>query len=136
MENRPSIYYPGNTVIAPHPGRKRREKVINADKRPEFEAKDPNSEHKVCATSKCVWCGFNPGQYFITCARCGNCQYCGMVDSVDPYRCYLCGNFLPEDGRTAVVKIRGDFVNNVIAKNSHKGYGKKRGNATIKSVKL
>lgn len=113
MENRPSIHYPGNTVIAPHPGRKRRSKVLDAEKLPAFEAKDPNPEHKVCVTSKCVWCGFNPGQYFITCARCGNCQYCGMVDKVDPYRCYLCGNYMPEELRTEVGKIRPTSEKNV-----------------------
>lgn len=128
MENRPSIYYPGNTVIAPHPGRKRREKVINPDKQPEFEAKDPKPEHKVCATAKCVWCGYSAdGQYFITCPRCRNCQYCGMVDMVDPNRCYLCGNYLPEDARTAVAKLRPISVNNVIEKRRHRGYGKSRG---------
>jgi hypothetical protein len=105
MENGLSIYYPGNTVIAPNPGRKRREKVINPDKVPDFEGKVMQPSPKVCAVTKCVWCGGTAGgQYFITCSRCSNCQYCGMIDSVDPYRCFICGNYLPEELRTPVVK--------------------------------
>lgn len=105
MENGLSLYYPGNTVIAPKPGRKRQDKVINPDKVPEFEGKIMTLMHKVCAVSVCVWCGHSPGQYFITCSHCSNCQYCGLMDSVDPYRCYLCGNFLPPEARTLLVKL-------------------------------
>lgn len=118
MENGLSLYYPGNTVKAPNPGRKRRAKVLDPTKLPAFEAKDPKPEHKVCVVSKCVWCGYNPSQWFITCPRCQNCQYCGLMDDVDPYRCYLCGNYLPEDARTSLDTIKGDFVNNVIENNS------------------
>jgi hypothetical protein len=137
MENGPSLHYNRNTLNTPHPGAKRLRKNRREQHTIEFDGKIPqNREHKVVAVSRCVWCSFTAQQYFITCPICKNCQYCGMVDNVDPYRCFLCGNYLPEELRTAPVKISGDFVNNVIAKTSHKGYGKKRGNATIKSVKL
>lgn len=132
METRPSLYYPGNTVIAPHPGRKRKEKVTDPEKLPEFEGKnmDDNS-HKVCAVSRCVWCGYQTDQYFINCPHCNNCQYCGMVDMRDPYRCYLCGNYLPEDERTHVKKILPEQANKVTEKVRGKGYNKPGSNATI-----
>lgn len=60
---------------------------------------------KVCAVKKCVWCGYATDQYFITCPHCLNCQYCGLMDNVDPYQCFLCGNYLPESERTELVKI-------------------------------
>lgn len=111
MENGLSIYYPGNTVIAPNPGRKRREKVINPDKQPDFEAKLMDAQHKVCAVSKCVWCGATAGgQWFITCPNCQNCQYCGMVDNVDPHRCFICGNYLPDEARTEPVKYNAAML--------------------------
>lgn len=87
--------------------------------------------HKVCVVSKCVWCGYNPGQWFITCSACGNCQYCGMLDNVDPYRCFLCGNFMPEDARTENVRIRPSDANNITERPKPKGYNKGGSNATI-----
>lgn len=131
MENRLNIYYPGNTVKPPNPGRKRRAKVIDPDKLPAFEGKVMDIVDKVCAVSKCVWCGYGTDQYFITCPRCSNCQYCGLMDNVDAYRCYLCGNSLPEDARTTTVKITPDNVINITDKARRKGYCKDRGNATI-----
>lgn len=115
MENGFSLHYPGNTVVnVPRPGRKRLAKTLDPAEPIPFEGKVfANHTPKVCAVSKCVWCGHNPGQYFITCARCGNCQYCGMVDNVDPYSCFLCGNYLPEEARTSLVKIRPGGKNDV-----------------------
>lgn len=105
MENGLSLHYPGNTVKdVPKPGRKRLAKTMTGGEPIPFEYKIMTIEAKVCAVSVCVWCGHSPGQYFITCGRCQNCQYCGLMDKVDPYQCYLCGNYLPEDARTVLVK--------------------------------
>lgn len=107
MENRPSVHYPGNTVAdVPHPGKKRRAKYMDTPNGVVyFEGKNMGDRSdKVCAVTVCVWCNHNAGQYFITCGRCRNCQYCGMVDNVDPYRCYLCGNYLPDELKPEVVK--------------------------------
>lgn len=103
METRPNLYYPGNTVIAPHPGRKRLKKTLDVPGGyipHEGRVFTPEERtDKVCAVSKCVWCGYRTDQYFITCPKCENCQYCGYRDMVDPYRCFLCGNYLPLEGQ-------------------------------------
>lgn len=105
MENGLSIHYPGNTVTdVPRPGRKRLAKTLDPVNPIPFEGKIMEIVPKVCAVSVCVWCGHSPGQYFITCSQCGNCQYCGLMDNVDPYRCFLCGNYLPLEDRTELVK--------------------------------
>jgi hypothetical protein len=107
MEDRVDIYYPGNTVIPPHPGVKRRNKVVGDGlERYTFTGKImTNQTPKVCAASRCVWCGHKTDHYFITCQNCGNCQYCGMMDNVDPYQCFLCGNYLPIEARSEQVEI-------------------------------
>jgi hypothetical protein len=71
----------------------------------EFEGRIMELVEKVCATSKCVWCAYRTDQYFITCPMCRNCQYCGYVDEVDPYRCFICGNYLPEEAQTPITQI-------------------------------
>lgn len=102
MEDGPDIYFSGNTVIPPSPGRKRRAKTLDPPGGYAFfQGRIPqNQEHKICATKKCIWCGLHLDQFFISCPNCHNCQWCGMIDYVDPYRCFLCGNFLPDELRT------------------------------------
>lgn len=104
MESRPSLYYPGNTVITPHPGKKRRAKVLDVAAPIEFEGRVMQQVDKVCAVTSCVWCGHQSDHYFITCPSCKNCQYCGYMDSVDPYRCFICGNHLPPEAQPELVK--------------------------------
>lgn len=117
METRPNLYYPGNTVIAPHPGRKRKAKVVDVPggyiphEGRLFTVEQRND--KVCATSRCVWCGYRTDQYFITCPKCENCQYCGYRDLSDAYRCFICGNYLPDELQTKVAKIRPAPKNSV-----------------------
>lgn len=97
MENRRPLYYDGNTVKPPHPGRKelwRRERIgtgnlVPVDKTPQ------NTELKVCATLVCVWCDEHFDNYRVVCSKCANCQYCGLRAS-DFYACHICGNHWPE----------------------------------------
>jgi len=140
MENGLSLHYNGNTVSLPRPGRKRLNKNMN--NRPQhtitFEGKTPQDRSaKVCAVSRCVWCSFTAQQYFITCPICKNCQYCGMVDNVDAYQCFLCGNYLPEELRTVSEKIHVEHkgkVNKLTDSERGHGYNKNSKNVTIKSV--
>lgn len=136
MENGPSLHYNRNTVKLPHPGKKRLRKNRKAQSAIHFEGKMPqNREHKVAVVKRCVWCSFTSlDQWFITCPICKNCQYCGMVDLVDPYRCYLCGNFLPERLRVKNTKLRAHKVNNITDRRRRKDYDKDGSSATIESV--
>lgn len=112
MESRPSIHYPGNTVVdVPKPGRKRLALTLDNPKPLDFEGSVMQPVDKVCAVSVCVWCGYAADHYFITCASCKNCQYCGYIDAVDPYRCFICGNHLPVEAQTELVKYNADSEN-------------------------
>lgn len=109
MENRPSIHYPGNTVKGvPNPGRKRLALTFNNPDPIPFEGRVMQGADKICAVKVCVWCKFATDQYFITCPQCKNCQHCGYMDAVDPYRCFICGNYLPESEQPEVVKYNAD----------------------------
>ena len=135
MENGLSLHYNRNTLNTPHPGKKRLRKNRRDQASIKFDGKTPqNREHKVVAVSRCVWCSFTAQQYFITCPICRNCQYCGMVDNVDQYRCYLCGNYLPEELRTKPVRINAVSENKVTDTRRGKGYAKNGSSATIESV--
>jgi len=138
MENGPSLHYNRNTVNLPHPGKKRLAKNRKPQHAIAFEGKDmAEREHKIAASRRCVWCSFTDSQYFITCPICKNCQYCGMVDNVDVYRCYLCGNYLPEELRTVSEKIHVEHkgkVNKLTDSERGHGYNKNSKNVTIKSV--
>lgn len=135
MENGPSLHYNGNTLNTPHPGRKRLAKNRKDQAAIKFDGKTPQDrDHKVVAVRRCVWCSFTAQQYFITCPICRNCQYCGMVDNVDAYRCYLCGNYLPEELRNENHKITPGNENKVTVRRPVRGYTEKGSNATIKTV--
>lgn len=135
MENGPSLHYNGNTLNTPHPGRKRLAKNRKDQSAIYFEGKTPqNRDHKVVAVRRCVWCSFTAQQYFITCPICRNCQYCGMVDNVDSYRCYLCGNYLPKRLRTVTKRINAKIANNVTDRKRPRTYNKIGSNVTIESV--
>lgn len=98
METGRSIYYAGNTVAAPQPGRDnlRRRSGHLKDIAINDEVKPMTVEEKVCATSQCVWCGTEFEQESIRCRVCGNCQYCGMF-CVNASYCIQCGNKLPDE---------------------------------------
>ena len=103
MENRRTIHYTGNTVIAPHPSRKNLERrhagncLKEITNRPD-ELKLMTQERKVCATLQCIWCATSFEEYSIRCRVCGNCQYCGMFCE-NPNECNHCANVLPEEFR-------------------------------------
>lgn len=107
MENRTSVHYRGNTLKAPNPGRKRKNKVFGRKRETYvFTARLPqDTSDKIVATKVCVWCEYKADHYFITCNNCNNCQYCGNVDHVDAYRCFICGNYLPDELRNEPVRI-------------------------------
>lgn len=93
MENRLHLYYPGNTVKAPHPGRKRKRKISRQPKeRPLYMTKALPHVKKTVATSKCVWCDYPFGQYMVVCLHCFNCQYCGFLSKGNMGHCMNCDN--------------------------------------------
>lgn len=97
MESRPDLYYEGNTVIPPHPGRKRKMRTMNQEGYV-HENKTMPFVPKVCATSSCLWCNKNfGGRYMVVCLACRNCQYCGLLSPTSLKACRLCGNSLPEE---------------------------------------
>ena len=99
MEDRRTIYYRGNSVIAPHPGlknRRRRNQMPLKETTLDKELSVTTVEPKVCATSQCVWCDVKFEKYEIRCRVCGNCQYCGRF-CPDRRGCRLCGNQLPDE---------------------------------------
>lgn len=104
MENRRTIHYAGNTVVAPHPSRKNLQKrhagnrLKDVTNQPEENQKMMTVEQKVCATLECIWCATAFEEYSIRCRVCGNCQYCGMF-CPNPNECFHCGNELPEQYR-------------------------------------
>lgn len=99
MENRYPLHYAGNTVAAPRPGRKNRQRrAAHGIGRFEPPHRQPDKTDKVCATSRCLWCGIDFRSYYHTiCARCGNCQWCGLVSDqmTDNEHCRYCNNHLP-----------------------------------------
>lgn len=100
MEGRLDLYYEGNTVIPPAPGKKRKFKTINQEEPYLHTGKMMEFAPKVCATSKCVWCQANfGGQYRVVCPRCLNCQYCGLVAG-SLKQCGQCGNAAPDEINT------------------------------------
>lgn len=109
MEDRPNLYYEGNTVIPPAPGAKRKWRTIQQPIAWDFRHKVMPFEPKTCATSRCVWCNQNfGGRYMIVCPRCHNCQYCGLMSTNSMDACTLCGNRLPDELRTARTVFRPD----------------------------
>lgn len=97
MESGLDLYYKGNTVIPPHPGRKRQFRTINQDEPHLHTGKSMEFKPKVCASSRCVWCQASfGGRYMVTCPRCLNCQYCGLVAG-SMKACGQCGNALPDE---------------------------------------
>ena len=96
MESRPDLYYEGNTVIPPAPGKKRKFKTINQEEPHQHTGKVMEYKPKVCATSRCVWCqAYFGGRYMIACPRCMNWQYCGLLAG-SLKSCGQCGNALPD----------------------------------------
>ena len=113
MEAGRTIYFKGNTVTAPHPNAKNREKrLARVRSKQEPEDKVMHRERKVCATSQCVWCGntFPEGVSLIVCMMCHTCQYCGLISHRND-ACAYCGNILPDELK-AVPEIR-DIVYSV-----------------------
>lgn len=100
MEDRRTIHYAGNTVIAPHPSRKNLQRRFAGNNLKTVSITDEvtvtNVEQKVCATSQCVWCEAKFDDYAIRCRICGNCQYCGRF-CANASMCMLCGNQLPDE---------------------------------------
>jgi len=99
MEAGRTIYFKGNTVSAPHPSLKNRQKRHRLAASPiPVEERIMDRERKVCATSQCVWCGntFPEGVSMIVCMFCRNCQYCGLVSHRND-ACAYCGNIMPDE---------------------------------------
>lgn len=98
MESRHDLYHKGNTVIPPHPGKKRKYKTMQQDEQYKHTGKVMPYQPKVCATSACVWCNTSfGGRYMIFCTSCRNCQYCGLISTTSMKLCRNCGNALPEE---------------------------------------
>ena len=105
MESGHDIYYQGNTVKSPNPGRKRKAKVISNTVGYIFNGKLMDRTPKVCAHSQCVWCDFPfGGQYMIICPRCRNCQYCGQYNEYYD-KCSHCDNKLPDEIKPEITKL-------------------------------
>lgn len=101
MENRPNLHYQRNTVKLPSPSRHRLKKNWSARVgRIVPTGRHISHEPKVCASYRCVWCGYksqsdNP---IIICPRCHNCQYCGQYQGAGyDHECLRCGNHLPKE---------------------------------------
>lgn len=108
MESGLDLYYPGNTVIPPHPGMRRKMKIMRQD---DYVHTDKNMDHipKTVATSSCVWCNTVFGQYLTVCLCCRNCQYCGLY--VAPgfgQDCPTCQNHPDEQITTDPAVIRAE----------------------------
>lgn len=98
METRRDVHYKRNTVIAPHPNRKNREKRQRMAGRKDRPLKIMERQKKVCATSVCVWCNNDMKVYRVVCRFCRTCQYCGLQPD-NPRDCNFCGNQLPKELR-------------------------------------
>lgn len=99
METGRTIYHKSNTVAAPHPNQKNRERrAIVAKAEAEAPLKVMEVTRKTCATSQCVWCqnAYPDGVYLIVCMMCHTCQYCGLVSHRND-ACAYCGNILSEE---------------------------------------
>lgn len=96
MESRHRLYYQGNTVIPPNPGRKRLKKNRNVKIGRIIPAyRNIKYEPKTCASYKCIWCDYEAqkDKPIIICPRCRNCQYCGLQQgSGYDHECIKCGN--------------------------------------------
>lgn len=97
MQNGRTIYYSGNTINRGVSQQSIRKRIEQTEVVKPMTVIMPIID-KVFATSQCIWCNRQLGDYHIRCRFCKNCQYCGMAALSDE-SCQNCGNHIDDELR-------------------------------------
>lgn len=97
MSDGRTIYYSGNTISRSVSMPSIRKRLDQTELVKPMTVIMPYID-KIFATSQCIWCNRQLGDFTIRCRYCKNCQYCGMV-TMNAEKCQNCGNHTDDEIR-------------------------------------